>query len=112
MEVEESLYVQLQKIKNGEVPIPQVNFNGNNDQIVRRWKMSKVTRLEHLEKIQLDQATSVAQSMEVLPECYYNNVKVDPNMYRFQQNTKQRKGEDEREGKHTRAVKKGKFVLK
>lgn len=111
MEEELSTYQQMQRILKRQVPLPQVKHPNGPSQVVKRWTMSKVDRIQCLENVHLSPADM--EQDEVLPQYYYKSDQINPNIYRYQQNTKERKGvKGEREGKHTRAIKKGKFVIK
>ena len=103
----------MQRLKATHENIPNVRTGGGvESKCVCRWKMDKISRMRRLEELhisEMDKQKKMVEENGNLPDYYYNENKVDPNMYVYTANPKQRKGEDEREGKHTRAVKKGQF---
>ena len=67
----------------------------------------------------MDKQTEIFNQMQeengygAVPSYYYNSNKVNENDYVYRQNPKQWKGEKGvKEGKHTRAMKPGKVVMK
>ncbi|KAL7717877.1 Uncharacterized protein QTN25_004581 [Entamoeba marina] len=107
-----TIYETLQSIKKKKIPIRSIpKQDSNKSMVVKRWKMSKNDRITMLETLGMDKTTEPTDPMYI-PSYYYKSNKVNPTIYAYQENTKQRKGQDEREGKRTRAVKQGKFVIK
>ena len=81
--------------------------------------MSRADRITKYEEYGMDKQTEIFNQMQeengygAVPSYYYNSNKVNENDYVYRQNPKQWKGEKGvKEGKHTRAMKPGKVVMK